>query len=67
MHGTGAVASCEMGDRDDHEGYVIIEQSQENLAVPSLPNPRMVCLHLYSNTCVVRLIVTSSLLSNPEL
>ena len=66
MHGAGAVATCEMGDRDDHEGYVIIEGSQENLAVPSLPNLRMVCLHLYSNTCVVKLIVTSSL-SNPEL
>lgn len=67
MHSAGAVASCEMGDRHDHDDYEVIEKSQENLAVLSLPNLRMVCLHLYPNTCIARLIVTSSLLSNLEL
>lgn len=50
VYGAGAVASCEMDDREEQDGYVVIGRSQENLNVSSLSNPRMVCLYLYPNT-----------------
>ena len=49
-----AVASCEMGDREEHGDYDIIEESQEVQIAPPLPGPRkvcFVCMNIYTCKC----------------
>ena len=64
-----AVASCEVGDREEHGDYDIIEESQEAQIAPPLPGPRkvcFVCMNIHASV-VLYLTVTNSLFLNGEL
>ena len=64
-----AVASCEMGDREEHGDYEIIEESQEVQIAPPLPGPRkvcFVCMNIHASV-VLYLTVTNSLFFDWEL